>query len=81
MAEQSIGFGIIGLGRIGAFHAESLRSRIAGAHLVAAAVDAEHRARLLAEGSAPCDLEESAEVLLKRADVEAVNEAVVWAAT
>lgn len=72
MAERSIGFGIIGLGRIGAFHAESLRSRIAGVHLVAAAVDAEHRARLLAEGSAPCDLEESAEALLKRADVEAV---------
>ena len=72
MAEQSIGFGIIGLGRIGAFHAESLRSRIAGAHLVAAAVDAEHRARLVADDSAPCALEESTEALLGRSDVEAV---------
>ena len=72
MAERSIGFGIIGLGRIGAYHAESLRSRIAGAHLVAAAVDPEHRGRLLAEGNAPCDLEESAEALLARPDVEAV---------
>ncbi len=72
MAERSIGFGIIGLGRIGAFHAESLRSRVAGAHLVAAVVDPEHRARLLADGSAPCDMEESAEALLERADVEAV---------
>ena len=72
MAERSIGFGIIGLGRIGAFHAESLRSRIAGAHLVAAVVDPEHRARLLADGSAPCDLEETAEALLGRPDVEAV---------
>lgn len=72
MTERSIGFGIIGLGRIGSFHAESLRSRIAGAHLVAAAVDPEHRARLLADGSAPCDLEESAEALLTRPDIEAV---------
>ena len=72
MAEQSIGFGIIGLGRIGSFHAESLRSRIAGAHLVAAAVDPEHRARLLADGSAPCELVESAEELISRPDVEAV---------
>jgi myo-inositol 2-dehydrogenase/D-chiro-inositol 1-dehydrogenase len=40
--------------------------------LVAAAVDAEHRSRLLADGSAPCELEESAEALLGRPDVEAV---------
>ena len=72
MAEQSIGFGIIGLGRIGSFHAESLRSRIAGAHLVAAAVDPEHRARLHADGSAPCELVESAEELISRLDVDAV---------
>lgn len=72
MVEKSIGFGIIGLGRIGAFHAESLRTRIAGAHLVAAVVDPEHRARLLAEGIAPCALEESVEALLARADVDAV---------
>jgi myo-inositol 2-dehydrogenase / D-chiro-inositol 1-dehydrogenase len=72
VAERSIGFGIIGLGRIGSFHAESLRSRIAGAHLSAAAVDPEHRARLIADGSAPCDVEESVEALLERADVEAV---------
>ena len=72
MAARSIGFGIIGLGRIGSFHAESLRSRIAGAHLVAAAVDPEHRARLLADGTAPCDLDETVDALLARADVEAI---------
>lgn len=72
MADRSVGFGIIGLGRIGSFHAESLRSRIAGAHLSAAAVDPEHRARLMAAGDAPCDLEETVEGLLKRPDVEAI---------
>jgi myo-inositol 2-dehydrogenase/D-chiro-inositol 1-dehydrogenase len=49
-----------------------LRSRIAGAHLVAAAVDAEHRSQLLADGTAPCDLDESAEALLERPGVEAI---------
>jgi myo-inositol 2-dehydrogenase/D-chiro-inositol 1-dehydrogenase len=69
---KSIGFGIIGLGRIGAFHAASLRDAISGAHLVAAAVDAEHRLDLLASGAAPCDLEDDVSALLQRQDVEAV---------
>jgi myo-inositol 2-dehydrogenase/D-chiro-inositol 1-dehydrogenase len=69
---NSIGFGIIGLGRIGGFHAASLRHRVSGAHLVAAAVDSEHRRRLLASGDAPCDLVECVPELLARSDVEAV---------
>jgi myo-inositol 2-dehydrogenase / D-chiro-inositol 1-dehydrogenase len=69
---ESIGFGIIGLGRIGSFHADSLRHGVSGAHLVAAAVDPEHRKALLASGTAPCDLEEDVERLLRRPDVEAV---------
>ena len=60
------------MGRIGGFHAESLRHRVSGAHLVAAAVDPEHRQRLLAAGDAPCELEESVPALLARPDVEAV---------
>lgn len=71
-ADESIGFGVIGLGRIGAFHANSLQSATHGAHLVAAAVDASHRQQLLASGAAPCVLEESVEALLSRADVQAV---------
>jgi myo-inositol 2-dehydrogenase/D-chiro-inositol 1-dehydrogenase len=69
---SSIGFGVIGLGRIGGFHAASLRDRVSGAHLVAAAVDPEHQRRLLESGEAPCDLEETVPALLDRADVEAV---------
>jgi myo-inositol 2-dehydrogenase/D-chiro-inositol 1-dehydrogenase len=69
---KSIGFGVIGLGRIGAFHAQSLRDAISGARLVAAAVDPEHRKALLASGAAPCDLEEDVEALLRRPDVDAV---------
>ena len=69
---EGIGFGVIGLGRIGGFHAESLRHRVSGAHLVAAAVDPEHRQRLLAAGDAPCELEESVPALLARPNVEAV---------
>ena len=69
---ESIGFGIIGLGRIGAFHANSLQNAISGAHLVAAAVDPDHRRVLLDSGAAPCPLEEDVESLLARRDVEAV---------
>ncbi len=68
----SIGFGVIGLGRIGAFHANSLQNAISGAHLVAAAVDPVHRAALETAGSAPCDLEEDVAALIVRDDVEAV---------
>jgi myo-inositol 2-dehydrogenase/D-chiro-inositol 1-dehydrogenase len=69
---KSIGFGVIGLGRIGAFHANSLQSAISGAHLVAAAVDPVHRQALIAAGNAPCDLEDDVASLLARRDVEAV---------
>ena len=48
---NSIGFGVIGLGRIGGFHAKSLEHAISGAHLVAAAVDADHRRALLESGA------------------------------
>ena len=72
MDRESIGFGIIGLGRIGAFHAESLRSGVSGAHLVAATVDPVHRQALVASGSAPCELEEDVAALLARPDVAAV---------
>src|SRR5215210_9363984 len=68
----SIGFGVIGLGRIGGFHANSLRHAISGAHLVAAAVDVDHRRALLEFGDAPCELEPDVEALLARKDVEAI---------
>jgi myo-inositol 2-dehydrogenase/D-chiro-inositol 1-dehydrogenase len=68
----SIGFGIIGLGRMGWFHADSLKNRIAGARLVAAAVAPADRERMLADGTAPCDLERDVESLLARTDVDAV---------
>src|SRR5688500_5759316 len=68
----SIGFGVIGLGRIGGFHANSLQHAISGAHLVAAAVDVEHRRALLESGGAPCPLEPDIASLLARSDVEAV---------
>ena len=69
---DSIGFGIIGLGRIGGFHANSLRHAISGAHLVAAAVDDDHRCALLESGDAPCPLEPDVETLLARGDVAAI---------
>jgi len=68
----SIGFGVIGLGRIGGFHASSLQHAISGAHLVAATVDADHRRALLESGNAPCPLEPDVASLLARSDVEAV---------
>src|SRR5688572_17107298 len=69
---ESIGFGIMGLGRIGAFHANSLHNAVSAAHLVAATVDPDHRRLLLATGSAPCALDEDVESMLARRDVEAV---------
>src|SRR5215208_4272892 len=68
----SIGFGVIGLGRIGGFHASSLQHAISGANLVAATVDADHRRALLESGNAPCQLEPDVASLLARSDVEAV---------
>lgn len=72
MSSASIGFGIIGLGRIGAFHAETLKSQTPGAHLVAAAVDPDHYAVLMHEGRAPCELLDNVELLVARDDVEAI---------
>jgi myo-inositol 2-dehydrogenase/D-chiro-inositol 1-dehydrogenase len=72
LSAASIGFGIVGLGRIGAFHAETLRSHTAGAHLVAAAVDPAHYAVLMSEGGAPCALLDNVEALLTRDDVDAI---------
>ncbi len=69
---RSIGFGVVGLGRMGAFHADSLQNAIRGAHLVAAAVDDAHRADLITSGYAPCPLDLDVETLLARPDVEAV---------
>jgi myo-inositol 2-dehydrogenase / D-chiro-inositol 1-dehydrogenase len=69
---ERIGFGVIGLGRIGMVHALSLRDAVSGARLVAAAVDPVHRQALLEAGDAPCELEASVEELLARPDVEAV---------
>ncbi|MBA2598914.1 MAG: inositol 2-dehydrogenase [Chloroflexia bacterium] len=68
----SIGFGVIGLGRIGGFHADSLRNNVSGAHLVAAVVDPEQRRMLLQSGSAPCELAEDVAALLARPEVEAI---------
>src|SRR5918998_4339081 len=67
-----IGFGVIGLGRIGSFHANSLQHAVSGAHLVAAAVDVDHRRALRESGGAPCALEPDVASLLARSDVDAV---------
>lgn len=45
-----IRIGVIGLGRMGALHAEHLAGSVRGARLVAAAVDAEHLKKLEASG-------------------------------
>ena len=63
---------MIGLGRIGGFHADSLRNNVSGAHLVAAVVDPEQRRMLLQSGSAQCELAEDVAALLARPEVEAI---------
>lgn len=70
MAE--IGFGIIGLGRIGWLHAEHLRGVVPGTRLIAAAVDAEHSERLRASNAAPCPLIPSVADLISDQRVDAV---------
>ena len=67
-----LNIGIVGLGRIGALHAEHLAGAVRGARLVAAAVDPEHRARLDADGSAPCPLVVDAAALLAVPGLDAV---------
>jgi myo-inositol 2-dehydrogenase/D-chiro-inositol 1-dehydrogenase len=71
-APPDIGFGVIGLGRMGALHAEHLGGLIRGARLVAAAVDPLHLQQLQAQGGAPWPVTDSVEELLKNSDVEAV---------
>jgi myo-inositol 2-dehydrogenase/D-chiro-inositol 1-dehydrogenase len=67
-----IGFGIIGLGRMGALHAEHLRGAIRGARLIVAAVEPAQRQQLEASGQAPCPLVATVEELVDHPDVEAV---------
>ena len=68
----NIGVGIIGLGRIGWLHAEHLAGAVRGAWLVAAAVDPEHRRRLLEAGDVPCPLVEDAAELIAHPGIDAV---------
>jgi myo-inositol 2-dehydrogenase/D-chiro-inositol 1-dehydrogenase len=67
-----IGIGIIGLGRMGAVHAQHLQWAIKGARLVGAAVDPVHQRRLEETGESPAPLFDSAEELVHSSDVEAV---------
>ncbi|HEU5430175.1 MAG TPA: Gfo/Idh/MocA family oxidoreductase, partial [Thermomicrobiales bacterium] len=69
---ETLGVGVVGLGRIGWFHAQQLRGGVAGARLVAAAVDPEHRRQLLASGEAPCPLVDDVAALLDLPEVDAV---------
>ena len=69
---ETLGVGIVGLVRIGWFHAQQLLSGISGARLVAAAVDSDHQRRLLASGEAPCALVDDVEALLALPDLDAV---------
>jgi myo-inositol 2-dehydrogenase/D-chiro-inositol 1-dehydrogenase len=67
-----VGFGIIGLGRMGAFHASLLRGPVKGARLVAATVDPAHRQLLLGSGQAPCPLVDDVDALFAMPTVDAV---------
>lgn len=67
-----IGFGIVGLGRIGWLHAEHIAGAVGGAWLAAATVDETRRRELEASGRAPCPLAADVAALVARADVEAV---------
>ena len=69
---DDLNVGIVGLGRIGALHAEHLAGAVRGARLVAAAVDPEHRARLETEGTAPCPLVADVAALLAVPGLDAV---------
>ncbi|MDQ3695856.1 MAG: inositol 2-dehydrogenase [Chloroflexota bacterium] len=68
----TIGFGIVGLGRIGWLHAEHIAGAVPGARLVAAAVDEAQRRELAASGRAPCPLVADVAALVAHPDVEAV---------
>lgn len=64
--------GVIGLGRMGALHAEHLGGVIRGARLHAAVVDPVHRRHLEATGTAPCPLVASVEELVADPAIDAV---------
>lgn len=61
MARRQLRFAVLGAGRIGAFHAELLARRVAGAELVAVADIEPARARRVAEplGAAPLTVEDA----------------------
>jgi myo-inositol 2-dehydrogenase/D-chiro-inositol 1-dehydrogenase len=67
-----IGFGVVGLGRIGWLHAEHIGGAVRGARLVAAVVDERQRQELETTGRAPCPLVPDVAALVWRPDVEAV---------
>jgi myo-inositol 2-dehydrogenase / D-chiro-inositol 1-dehydrogenase len=69
---REIGFGIIGLGRMGTLHAEHLSGSVRGARLIAASVEPAHREQLETSGEAPCPLIESVEELVSHPDINAV---------
>jgi myo-inositol 2-dehydrogenase/D-chiro-inositol 1-dehydrogenase len=68
----TIGFGVVGLGRIGWLHAEHIGGAVRGARLVAAAVDEQQRHQLEASVQAPCPLVLDVVALLDHKEVEAV---------
>lgn len=71
-ATSTIGFGIVGLGRMGWLHAEHICGAVNGARLVAAAVDPIQRRDLEAAGQAPCPLVDDVAALVVLPEVEAV---------
>lgn len=69
---STIGFGIVGLGRIGWLHAKHIAGEVRGARLVAAAVDPVQRRELEEAGRAPCPLVDDVAALVASPEVEAV---------
>ncbi|MBA3336164.1 MAG: inositol 2-dehydrogenase [Chloroflexia bacterium] len=69
---RSIGFGIIGLGRMGSLHAQHLAGEIRGATLLGAAVDPRHKEALESAGDMPWSLADDAAALIANPDVEAL---------
>lgn len=57
---------------MGALHAANLAGRTSGATLVAAAVDATHKAMLDQSGHAPCEVMSDAAALMARPDIDTV---------
>nr|MDQ3045069.1 Gfo/Idh/MocA family oxidoreductase [Chloroflexota bacterium] len=68
----SIGFGVIGLGRMGALHAQHLAGSIRGARLIGAAIDPSHRNALESKGDPIAPLADDAAALIADPNVEAL---------